>query len=35
MKKHVPGMTEIAFSSVKVITVGQLPGVKGLRGHWR
>ena len=26
-------MTETAFSSVKVITDGQLPGVRGLRGH--
>ena len=33
MKKHVLCMTQIAFSSVKVITGGQLPGVRGLRGH--
>ena len=26
-------MTEIAFSSVKVITGSQLPGVRGLWGH--
>ena len=25
-------MTEIAFSSVKIITGGQLPGVRGIRG---
>ena len=33
MKKHVPGMTSIAFTSVKGITDGQLPDVRGLRGH--
>ena len=31
--KHVLFMTYIAFSSVKVVTGGQLPGVRGLLGH--
>ena len=34
MKKHVPCRTKIVFTSVKVITIGQLPGERGLRGHF-
>ena len=33
MKKHTPCRTLIACSCVKVITDGQLPGVRDLRGH--
>ena len=32
-KKHVPITTLIAFSSVKDITGGHLPSVRGVRGH--
>ena len=33
LKKYVPSMTQIASSRVKDITGGQLPSVRGLRGH--
>ena len=33
MKKHAPYRTLIDCSCVKVITDGQLPGVRGLQGH--
>ena len=32
MKKHVPSTTLIAFSSIKDITGGQLPSMRGFRG---